>query len=92
MRNRLLCAFLLLLQPCFAQAQTAAGAMQEFGLFGTWAGECSQAASPANNHVTYAGTPAGGVQLRYEAGADYDEVIYDITEAKLMAPDRLAMR
>jgi hypothetical protein len=81
-----------LLQPCLAQAQSATGAMREFGLFGTWAGECSQGASPANNHVTYSGTPAGGAQLRYESGADYDEIIYEITDAKLIAPDRLSMR
>ena len=92
MRNRYLCAFLLLLQPGLANAQSAAGAMQEFGLFGTWAGECSQGGSPANNRVTYVGTPAGGVQLRYDAGADYDDIIYDVTEAKRIAPDRLSMR
>jgi hypothetical protein len=92
MRNKFLCAFLLMLQPCLAQAQSAASAMQAFGLFGTWAGECRQGASPANNHVTYVGTPAGGVQLRYDAGADYDDITYDITEAKQIAPDRISMR
>ena len=91
MRNRFWCALVLLL-PSLAQAQSAAGAIQDFGLLGTWAGECSQSPSPANNHATYAGTASGGAQLRYQSGEGYEESIYDIIEAKLIAPDRLSMR
>ena len=82
----------VLLLPSLAQAQSAAGAVQDFGLIGTWAGECSQGPSPANNHATYAGTPSGGVQLRYQSGEGYEDSIYDIIEAKLIAPDRLSVR
>jgi hypothetical protein len=92
MRNRFFCAFLLLLLPCLAHAQSAASAIQDFGLIGTWAGECKEGPSPTNNHATYAGTPSGGAQLRYESGQGYEDSIYDITEAKLIAPDRLSMR
>jgi len=91
MRYRFWCAFLLLL-PSLAHAQSAASAIQDFGLIGTWAGECSQAASPANNHATYAGAPSGGAQLRYQSGEGYEDSIYDIIEAKRIAPDRLSMR
>jgi hypothetical protein len=92
MRTRFCCAFFVLLLPSLAQAQSAAGALQDFGLLGTWAGQCQDSPSPANNHATYAGTPSGGVQLRYQSGEGYEDSIYDIVEAKLIAPDRLSMR
>jgi hypothetical protein len=92
MRNRFCCALLFLLLPSLAHAQAASGAIREFGLLGTWAGECSQAASPANNHATYAAAASGAIQLRYQSGEGYEESIYDIVEAKLIAPDRLSMR
>jgi len=91
MRNRFWCALFLLL-PSLAHAQSAASAIQEFGLIGTWAGECSQTASPANNHATYAAANSGAIQLRYQSGEGYEDSIYDIVEAKLIAPDRLSMR
>jgi hypothetical protein len=92
MRIRFCCAFLISLLPSLAQAQSTASAIQEFGLIGTWAGECREAAGPANNHATYAAAPSGAVQLRYQAGEGYEDSIYDIVEAKLVAPDRLSMR
>ena len=78
MRTTLLCAALLALLPVAAQAQSATAAMQDFGLLGTWAGECSQDPSPNNNHATYLVTAAGGLQLKYQSGADFEESIYDI--------------
>jgi hypothetical protein len=92
MRNRFWCAFFVLLLPSVAQAQSAASAIQDFGLLGTWAGECSQAPSPANNHATYAAAPSGAVQLRYQSGEGYEDSIYAILQATLIAPDRLSMR
>jgi hypothetical protein len=92
MRTTLLCAALLALLPVVAQAQSATAAMQDFGLLGTWAGECSQGASPNNNHATYLVTAAGGLQLKYQSGADFEESVYDILDAKRVAPDKLSLR
>jgi hypothetical protein len=92
MRTTLLCAALLVLCPALAQAQSATAAMQEFGLLGTWAGECSQGPGPANNHATYLVTSAGGLQLKYQSGADFEDSVYDILDVKRVAPDKLSVR
>jgi hypothetical protein len=92
MRTTLLCAALLALLPVVARAQSATAAMQDFGLLGTWAGECSQGPSPNNNHATYLVTAAGGLQLKYQSGADFEESVYDILDAKRVAPDKLSLR
>jgi hypothetical protein len=91
MRTPLLCAALVVLFPVLAHSQSAGAAMQEFGLLGTWAGECSQDPSPTNNHATYLMTSAGA-QLKYQSGADYEDSVYDILEAKRVAPDKLSLR
>jgi hypothetical protein len=92
MRTTILCAALVLLLPALAHSQSAGAAMQEFGLLGTWAGECSQSPSPTNNHATYAMTSSGGPQLKYQSGADYEDSIYNILEAKRVDPDKLSLR
>jgi hypothetical protein len=92
MRTILLSAAFLVLFPLLAQAQSTTDAMRDFGLLGTWAGECSQDASPTNNHATYLVTVAGGLQLKYQSGADFEESVYDILDAKRVAPDKLSLR
>jgi hypothetical protein len=92
MRTPMLCAALVLMCPVLAHAQSAAAAMQDFGLLGTWAGECSQDAGPTNNHATYLVTSSGGLQLKYQSGADYEDSVYDILDAKRIAPDKLSLR
>jgi hypothetical protein len=91
MRTTLLCAAPLLLFPVLAHSQPAA-ALQDFGLLGTWAGECAQNPGPTNNHATYSVTSAGGLQLNYQSGPDYEESVYDILDAKRVAPDKLSLR
>jgi hypothetical protein len=92
MRITFLSAALLLAVPALAHCQSASAALQDFGLLGTWAGECSQDASPANNRATYLVTSAGGLQLKYQSGADYEDSIYDISDVKRVAPDKLSLR
>jgi hypothetical protein len=91
MRTTFLCAALVLLFPVLAHSQSAGAALQEFGLLGTWAGECSQSPSPTNNHATYLVTSAGGLQLKYQSGADYEDSVYDILDAKRLGPDTLSL-
>jgi hypothetical protein len=88
----MLCAALVLLIPVLAHSQSATVAMQEFGLLGTWAGECGQGPAPTNNHATYLVTSSGGLQLKYQSGADYEDSVYSILDAKLLAPDKLSLR
>jgi hypothetical protein len=92
MRTTFLCAALTLLSPALAHAEPAAAAMQEFGLLGTWAGECGQGASPTNNHAIYLVTASGGLQLKYQSGADYEDSVYDILDAKRLGADKLSLR
>lgn len=91
MRILVLCTALALALPCGASAQSAAAALEEFGLMGTWAGACDQGPSPTNNHAIYAVNGAGAVQLRYRSGDDYEDSIYDISDPKRIAPDKLSM-
>jgi hypothetical protein len=65
--------------------------VKEFGLFGTWAFDCTQPAGPANEHVSFALTSDGTVELRDSFGVDYDEMIYRVVEAKRVGAFRLAM-
>jgi hypothetical protein len=92
MRTTLLCAALVLLSPVLAHSQSATAAMREFGLLGTWAGECAQNPSPTNNRATYLVTSSGGLQLKYQSGADYEDSVYDILDAKRLGPDKLSLR
>jgi hypothetical protein len=94
MRSTTLCAAFFLLLPAIARGQSAgADAMQEFGLLGTWAGQCSQEASTTNNHATYLVTQSGGLQLKYQSGTDdEDSIRYDISAVKRLGPDRLSLR
>jgi hypothetical protein len=92
MRTSFLSAALLLAFPALAHCQSATAALQEFGLLGTWAGECGQDASPNNNRATYLVTSSGGLQLKYQSGPDYEDSIYDISDVKRVAPDKLSLR
>jgi hypothetical protein len=92
MRTTLLCAALVLLSPVLAHSQSATAAMREFGLLGTWASECAQNPSPTNNRATYLVTSSGGLQLKYQSGADYEDSVYDILDAKRLGPDKLSLR
>jgi hypothetical protein len=83
-------ALLTLASP--SRSQSGANALQELGLLGTWASDCRQAASPMNNHATYSSTSSGGIQLRYQSGADYEDSIYDVLDARQVAADKVSMR
>jgi hypothetical protein len=92
MRTTILGAALLMLFPALAHSQSAADALRDFGLIGTWAAACQEGPSLTNNHATYLVTPTGSLQLKYQSGADFEDSIYDIREAKLLAPEKLSLR
>jgi hypothetical protein len=91
MQKALFCAIVLFL-PVLANAQSAPGAMKDFGLLGTWAAECKQGPSPGNNHATYSVTPAGAAELTNAFGEGYEDSVYSISDAKLLGPDKLSLR
>jgi hypothetical protein len=92
MQRFLLVMVQLLLLTAHANSQSPAEAAQGFGLFGTWALDCSRSPGPANPYVNFALTPEGAVELRNSFGPDYDEMIYRIVDAKRVSHFRLAMR
>jgi hypothetical protein len=88
--------FAVLLQSCLctaiAGAQSPAGAIQEFGLLGTWADDCSAMPSPANQYAIFALTSRGNIELRNDFGPDYDQMIYRIVDVERLSHFRLALR
>jgi hypothetical protein len=97
MRRTILCAVVALLlgpaHPQLANAQSAADAVREFGLIGTWAGDCKEEASPANSYATYVMTQEGSLQLKYQTGTDEEDTIrYEISAVKPMGADKLSLR
>jgi hypothetical protein len=82
---------LLLVVP-FANAQSTAGAMKEFGLFGTWAGDCYRPPSPANEFSVFSLTSSGAVELQNDFGTNYGDMIYKVIDVKRVGESRLSLR
>jgi hypothetical protein len=82
----------LLLFSNMAHAQSPATALKQFGLFGTWANDCSQAAAPTNEYAIFSLTSVDTVQLRNDFGPDYDTMVYRITDARRIEAYLLSMR
>jgi hypothetical protein len=75
-----------------AHAQSTATALKQFGLFGTWANDCSQAAAPTNEYAIFSLTSIGTVQLRNDFGPYYDTMVYRIIDARRIGAGLLSMR
>jgi hypothetical protein len=76
----------------FVWSQSPSSAIKEFGLFGTWADDCSAAPSPANQYAVFSLTSRGNIELRNDFGPDYDEMVYRIVDAQRLSLFRLALR
>jgi hypothetical protein len=89
-------AFLVLLQlslwTTLAEAQSPVSAVKQFGLLGTWAGDCSATPSPANQYTILSLTSRGNIELRNDFGPDYDQMVYRIVDAQRLSHFRLALR
>jgi hypothetical protein len=92
MRTIFFVAVQLLLLTGFANAQSAANVVAEFGLFGTWAIDCRQPPSPANAYANFSLTSQGAIELRDDFGPDFDDMIYRIVDAKRIGQFRLSLR
>lgn len=65
--------------------------MTRFGLFGTWANDCSVIASSTNEYAIFSQTARGELVLRNDFGPDYGNMVYRITDARLVGYYRLSM-
>ena len=64
---------------------------QQFGLFGTWAADCSQPATPANPRVSII-TPSSGLVLEdHNLGPDFAVNRYSILSAEKMSATSLSV-
>ncbi len=64
---------------------------QQFGLFGTWATDCRQAASPANPHVIIT-TPSPGLVLEnHDLGPSYSVNHYRMLSAERLSAEQLSV-
>jgi hypothetical protein len=75
-----------------AYAQSPVRTVDEFGLFGTWADDCSAEASPTNQYAVFLLTSRGNAELRNDFGPDYEQMIYRIVAAQRLSYFRLALR
>lgn len=80
----------------FAAVTSAAAApvdqlFQEFGLFGTWALDCKQPATPANPHVSITTPSPGLVREDHDLGPNYTVNHYSMLSAERLSPDELSV-
>jgi hypothetical protein len=77
--------------PAAAQTAPVDVLFQLFGLFGTWAGDCRQPASPANPHVSITTPSPGLVSETHDLGPDYTINRYSMVSAERLSADQLAV-
>ena len=80
----------------FVAATSAAAApvdtlFQEFGLFGTWAPDCKQPATPANPHVSITIPSPGLVREEHDLGPNYTVNQYSVLSAERVSADELSV-
>jgi hypothetical protein len=84
--------FVQLLSATFASAQSPTNAVKEFGLFGTWAGDCNANPSPANQYASFSVTSRGTIHLRNDFGPDYGDMVYRIVDARRIGQFQISLR
>jgi hypothetical protein len=84
--------FVQLLSATFASAQSPTNAVKEFGLFGTWAGDCRANPSPANQYASFSVTSRGTIHLRNDFGPDYGDMVYRIVDARRIGQFQISLR
>jgi len=74
-----------------ARAAPADALFQDFGLFGTWASDCKQPATPDNPHVSIR-TPSPGVVLEdHDLGPNFAVNRYSMLSAERISADELSV-
>jgi hypothetical protein len=77
--------------PVSAKAASVDELFQQFGLFGTWAPDCGEAASPANPHVSITTPSAGLVLESHNIGSRYAINRYSMLSAERISAEQLSV-
>lgn len=75
--------------PATAKSASVEVLFQEFGLFGTWAPDCAEPASPANPHVSITTPGAGQVLEDHDLGTGFAVNRYSMVSAQRLSAERL---
>ena len=70
-----------------AAAPSVEDLFQQFGLFGNWAADCKQPATPANPHVSITMPSPGLVLEDHDLGADFAVNRYSVLSAERVSPN-----
>ena len=74
-----------------APASTTEGLFRQFGLFGTWAVDCKQDASPENPRVSITMPSPGLIMEDHDLGKDNAVNRYSVLSAEKLSDTRLAV-
>lgn len=74
-----------------AASPTVQQLFDQFGLFGSWAINCNQSASPDNPHVSISAPSPDLVLEDHNLGSDYDVNRYSVLSAKRLSETRLSV-
>jgi hypothetical protein len=82
---------LLTAVPAAATSPSVEDLFQQFGLFGKWASDCKQPATPANPHVSITMPSPGLVLENHDLGADFAVNRYSVLSATRISEVRLSV-
>ena len=74
-----------------ARAEPADALFQQFGLFGTWASDCTAPAAPANPHVSITMPSPGLVTESHDLGPNYTTNRYTMLSAERLSQEQLSV-
>jgi hypothetical protein len=77
--------------PAAAQTAPVDALFEQFGLFGIWAADCQQPASPANPHVSITTPSPGLVSESHDLGPNYTINHYSMVSAERVSAEQLAL-
>jgi hypothetical protein len=78
--------------PVAATAPSVEDLFRQFGLFGNWATDCKQPATPANPHVSISTPSTGLVRENHDLGRDYAVNRYSVLSAERLSDTRLSVK
>jgi len=78
--------------PEIANAASVEDVFQDFGLFGTWATDCSSPATPGNPHVSITMPSAGLVLEDHDLGPDFAVNRYSVLSAEPVSQTNVSVQ
>jgi len=77
--------------PASTDKPAVAAVLKDFGLFGAWAVDCGEPATPANPHVSIIETEPGNVVERHDLGPEYETNSYSVIAAEPVSKTRVSV-